>query len=337
MGKQQPGYLQLLQDVKSRIRAAQYDALQAVNKELIALYWDIGKMIAGRQQGDTWGKSVVELLANDLQQEFPGMRGFSVSGLWRMRNFYLAYHKDEKLAPLVREIGWTHNVLILEKCSDLLEREFYIRMTRRMGWSKNVLTHQIENKAYEKTIVNQTSFDKVLPVTLKHQAKLAVKDEYVFDFLELGEQHAEMELERALLAKINRFLIEMGGAFAFMGNQFRLAIEDHEYFIDILLYHRRLRCLVAVELKVGEFQPEYVGKMQFYLSALDDRVKEKGENPSIGIILCRDKNKTIVEYALRDTRKPIGVARYRIVSKVPRDLQKELPAPEVIKEMLDGV
>jgi predicted nuclease of restriction endonuclease-like (RecB) superfamily len=337
MGTIKPGYSNLLQDIKSRIRAAQYEALKAVNKELIALYWDIGRMIAGRQKGETWGKSVVQQLAADLQKEFPGRQGFSAQNLWRMRQFYQAYAQKQKLSPLVREIGWTHNVIILMNCKDDLEREFYIRMTRRMGWSKNVLVHQIENKSYEKTITNQTSFDKALPAPLKHQAKLAVKDEYTFDFLELGEEHAEMELERALMAKINRFLIEMGGAFAFIGNQYRLEIDGQEFFIDILLYHRRLKCLVALELKIGKFQPEFVGKMQFYLAALDDLVRQKGESPSIGIILCKDKDKTIVEYALKETRKPIGVARYKVVNKVPAEYKKELPAPEQIRSLLEEV
>jgi predicted nuclease of restriction endonuclease-like (RecB) superfamily len=337
MAIEQSEYLKLLNTIKSRIRAAQYEALKAVNKELIALYWDIGKMITDRQKGETWGKSIVKNLARDLQLEFPALSGFSTQNFWYMRQFYLLYHKNQNLQPLVGEISWTHNMVIMSKCKDPLEREFYLRMTRRMGWSKNVLIHQIENKTYEKTLVSQTSFEKTLPPAVKHQAKLAVKDEYIFDFLELGENHAEIELERALIFKINRFLVEMGGVFAFMGNQFRLEIEGREYFIDILLYHRRLRCLVAVELKVGEFMPEYVGKMQFYLAALDDRLKEKEENASIGIILCKNKNKTIVEYALRETRKPIGVARYRITDKVPAKLRKDLPAPEQIKALLKEV
>lgn len=199
------------------------------------------------------------------------------------------------------------------------------------------MIHQIENQTYEKTVTNQTNFAKTLPGPIQKQAKLAVKDEYTFDFLELGEDHAEMELERALMSKINRFLVEMGGALAFLGDQYRLEIDGQEFFIDILLYHRRLKCLVAVELKVGKFQPEFVGKMQFYLAALDDLVREKGENPSIGIILCKDKDKTIVEYALRETKKPIGVAKYKVVSRVPADLKGELPAPEMIKALLEDV
>lgn len=329
------GYASLLQDVKQRIRLAQYEALKVVNKKLISLYWDIGKMIVSRQKREIWGKSVVEKLAKDLQIEFPGMQGFSSQNLWRMRQFYLAYESNVKLSPLVREIGWSHNVIILMNCKDNLEREFYIRMTKRMGWSKNVLIHQIENKTYEKTLINQTNFNKALPEKIKSQAKLAVKDEYTFDFLELSEEHSEMELERALISKVNRFLVEMGGAFAFMGNQFRLEIEGDEFFIDILLYHRRLKCLVAIELKVGKFLPEYVGKMQFYLAALDNTVKEKDENPSIGIILCKDKKRTIVEYALKESKKPIAVAQYRITTHLPKNLQKELPAPEQIRKLLD--
>jgi len=272
-------YKGLLKEIKERIRSAQYQALRAVNKELISLYWDIGKMIIKRQQGETWGKSVIEELANDLQIEFPGIRGFSASNLWRMREFYRSYNKNKKLAPLVREIAWTHNIVIMELCKDNLEREFYIRMTRKMGWTKNVLLHQIENKTYEKTITNQTNFDATVSDAIRSQAKLAVKDEYLFDFLDLGEEHSERQLEQAVLAKIEGFLKELGGIFTFVGSQYRLEIGDKEYFIDLLLYHRHLKCLVAIELKVGEFLPEYIGKMQFYLAALDDLVRLKDENP----------------------------------------------------------
>ena len=330
-------YTHLLESIKTRIRRAQYDALKTVNKEMIVLYWDIGKMIVERQQKEGWGKAVVETLAVDLQKEFPGVQGYSKDNLWRMRKFFIQYQDNQKLAPMVQEIGWTHNIFIMERCGDDLEREFYIRMTRKYGWTKNVLLHQIDNKTYEKTLLNQTNFDKALPQNIKNQAKLAVKDEYTFDFLELSDEHSEIELERTLMNKINRFLIEMGGAFTFAGNQFRLEIEGNEFFIDILLYHRRLKCLVAVELKAGKFLPEYVGKMQFYLAALDSHVKEKNENPSIGIILCKDKNRTIVEYALRESKKPIGVAKYQIVTKLPSALKKELPAPEQIDKLMDDI
>lgn len=329
-------YLDFIAEIKNRICQAQYSAFKAVNREMIGLYRDIGRMIIERQSKYGWGKAVVETMARDLQKEFPGMQGYSKDNLWRMRKFYLQYKDSAKLAPLVQEIGWAHNVVIMEMCGDPLEREFYIKMTKKFGWTKNVLIHQIDNQSYEKTLLSQTNFDKAVPEKIKNQAKLAVKDEYTFDFLELGEEHAEMELERALIARVNRFLVEMGGAFAFMGNQFRLEINGNEFFIDILLYHRRLKCLVAVELKVGKFLPEYVGKMQFYLAALDERVREKGENPSIGIILCKDKDRTIVEYALKESRKPIAVAQYRITDKLPRELKKELPSPETIRKLLES-
>lgn len=328
-------YPGLLQEIKGRIRAAQYEALKAVNKELIALYWDIGRMIAERQKEASWGKAVVEQLARDLQTEFPGMSGFSRRNIFYMRELYLCYRDQEKVQPIVAQIGWSHNLVILQKCKDDLEREFYLKATRKFGWTKNVLIHQIENQTYEKTLLNQTSFDRTVPEKTRQQAKLAVKDEYTFDFLELAEEHSERELERALLSRIEHFLREMGGLFAFVGSQYRLEIGSHEYFIDLLLFHRRLRCLIAVELKVCEFQPEHVGKMQFYLAGLDDLARLEGENPSIGIILCKTKDRTIVEYALRESNKPIGVAQYRIVSSLPADLKDQLPAPEQIVKLLE--
>lgn len=329
-------YAAFLTAVKERVRTAQYAALKSVNTELVGLYWDIGRMIVERQSGGTWGKAVVQKLAEDLQSEFPGVSGFSASNLWRMKGLVDAYQDHEKLAPLVREIAWSHNLVILEQCSDSLEREFYLRMTRKFGWSKSVLIHQIENQSYEKSLLGQTNFDRALTPKLRAQAKLAVKDEYTFDFLELGDKHDERELERALIAKIEDFLRAMGGMFAFMGSQFRLEVEGDEYFIDLLLFHRRLRCLVAIELKIGTFKPEFVGKMQFYLTALDRQVRQRDENPSIGIILCKDKKRTVVEYALHDARKPIGVATYQIRKTLPKSLAGQLPSPEKIAALMEG-
>lgn len=329
-------YAAFLTDVKERVRTAQYAALKSVNTELVGLYWDIGRMIVERQSGGTWGKAVVQKLAEDLQSEFPGVSGFSASNLWRMKGLVDAYQDHEKLAPLVREIAWSHNLVILEQCNDSLEREFYLRMTRKFGWSKSVLIHQIENQSYEKSLLGQTNFDRALTPKLRAQAKLAVKDEYTFDFLELGDKHDERELERALIAKIEDFLRAMGGMFAFMGSQFRLEVEGDEYFIDLLLFHRRLRCLVAIELKIGTFKPEFVGKMQFYLTALDRQVRQRDENPSIGIILCKDKKRTVVEYALHDARKPIGVATYQIRKTLPKSLAGQLPSPEKIAALMEG-
>ncbi len=328
-------YPGLLREIKERIQKAQYEALKAVNKELIALYWDIGRMIADRQKEASWGKAVVEQLAADLQNEFPGTRGFSVQNLWYMRQLYMTYAEHAKLQPLVGEISWAKHLVIMGRCKDDLQREFYIRMTRKFGWTKNVLVHQIENQTYEKTLLNQTTFDKTVAADRSPHAKLAVKDEYTFDFLELAEEHSERELERGLIGRVEHFLREMGGLFTFVGSQYRLEIEGEEYFIDLLLFHRRLKCLVAVELKIGKFQPEYVGKMQFYLAVLDDVAREEGENPSIGMILCKTKNRTTVEYALRESNKPIGVSQYRMVSTLPADLKGQLPDPEQIGKLLE--
>lgn len=330
-------YAALVGDIKQRIRSAQYKALKAVNRELIGLYWDIGEIIVTRQQEESWGKSVVETLSQDIREEFPKITGFSARNMWRMREFYITYNSNEKLSPLVTEIGWSHNLVVLTKCKNDLEREFYIRMTRKYGWTRNVLTHQIENQSYEKTLLNQTNFHQNLPEHLKNQAALAVRDEYIFDFLELGEDHTERELEQALIGKIDTFLRQMGGMFAFLGSQYRLEIKGKEFFIDLLLYHRRLKCLVAIDLKVGEFKPEYVGKMQFYLAILNDKVRLEDENPSIGIILCKSKDKTFVEYALKESDRPIGVATYHMVSSLPSELEGELPDPEQIIQLLESI
>ena len=330
-------YAQLLAEVKERIRSAQYAALKAVNTELVGLYWDLGRMIVERQEQAGWGKSVVERLSQDLRKEFPGVAGFSVQNLWYMRQFHMEYREHEKLQPLVGEVAWAHNLVIMSKCKDPLEREFYLRMTRKFGWSKNVLIHQIENQSYEKSLLGQTNFDQTLTPSLRTQAKLAVQDEYTFDFLELAEEHSERELERALITRVEDFLRAMGGRFAFMGSQYRLEVDGREYFLDLLLFHRRLRSLVAIELKIGDFQPEFVGKMQFYLAALDRQVRQEDENPSIGIILCKEKSRTIVEYALHDANKPIGVATYEITRTLPKELKGQLPRPEEIAALLEGL
>ena len=327
-------YLVFFNEVKEKIYRSQLRAMKAVNKELIELYYELGKMIMAKQETLGWGKSVVENLSNDLQEEFPGIQGFSSQNMWRMRKFYKEYKDNEKLAPLVREIGWSHNVLIFEKLTDNLAREFYIKMTKRYGWTKNILLHQIEGGAYERFLLNQTNFDKSLDKKYKHQAKLAVKDYYSFDFLELAENYKERELELALINNIRGFLKEMGPDFSFIGNQYHLKVGSDDYYIDILLYHRKLKSLVAIELKTTDFKPEYAGKMQFYLAVLDDNVKHPDENPSVGIIICKTKQRTIVEYALKTATKPMGVADYSLSKTLPKELEKILPSPETIIESL---
>ncbi len=330
-------FTQFVTEIKTKIREAQLEALQAVNKRLIDLYWNLGKMIVERQEAHGWGKSVVERLSEELQLELNGISGYSAANLWRMRTFHLTYRENEFLAPLVREIGWSHNIIVFEKCKDELQREFYLRMTKKFGWTKNVLIHQVENQSYEKYLLNQTSFDQTLPGSLVNQAKLAVKDEYTFDFLGLSNEHSEYELEQAILKKIRAFLIEMGGNFAFIGNQYRLKVGEKDYSIDLLLFHRRLRCLVAIDLKIGEFEPEHKGKMEFYLSVLNDQVKLPDENDAIGIVICKNKDKTVVEYALKSTTHPIGVASYTLTTNLPAGYLGLLPSADDIRERLKGL
>lgn len=327
-------YQSFVKEIKERILDAQYRALKVVNKELICLNWDIGKSIVEKQDQLGWGKSVVENLSKDLQNEFPGIQGFSSKNLWRMRGFFLAYHGNKKLAQLVREIGWSHNVTIFEKCKGETQREFYIQMTKKFGWTKNVLIHQIESEVYERYLLNQTNFDTALEKKYRNQAILAVKDRYNFDFLDLGEEYDEKKLELGLIKNVRSFLLEMGGDLSFVGNQYKLDVAGKEFFIDLLLYHRRLRCLVAIELKTKGFTPEYAGKMQFYLSVLDDKIKQDDENQSIGIIICKSKRRTIVEYALRNSGSPMGVADYSLSKTLPASLKGLLPSSEVIIEHL---
>lgn len=337
MNKIEPNdYGRFLHDIKQSIRSHQLQAMRAVNKELVALYWEIGKAIHEKQADLGWGKSVVQTLAQDLQAEFPGRNGFSARNLWNMRELYCTYSPIEKLQPLVAEISWSKNLLVMSRCKDELEREFYLRATARYGWTKAVLQHQLDNKTYEKYVLGQTSFDETLPESIRSQAILAVKDHYNFDFLELAEEHSERQLEQALVLNLRNFLIEMGGSFAYIGNQHRLEVGGQEFFVDLLLFHRRLRCLVAIELKIGDFKPEHKGKMEFYLEALDAQERVEEENPPIGIIICWNKNKTVVEYALRTASRLIGVASYTTVPQLPENYRDQLPSPEAIAERLQA-
>lgn len=338
MGKIEPkAYSDLIGEIKGKITAAQHNALQSVNSELLNLYWEIGRLITERQKQFGWGKSVVEQLSKDLRNSFPNISGFSTQNLWYMRQFYSEYESAQNLQPLVGEISWSKHLVIMSKIKDDLSREFYIKMTKKFGWTKNILIHQIENKSYEKYLLNQTNFDQTLPEQYRHQAKLAIKDEYTFDFLELSEEHSEYQLEQALIKNIRSFLIEMGGDYAFLGNQFKIQVGNKDYSIDLLLFHRPLQCLVAIDLKVGEFEPEHKGKMEFYLTALNESVKLPDENDAIGIIICKSKDKTVVEYALKSASQPIGVSTYSITPYLPEGYEKFLPTKEAIKERLQSI
>lgn len=330
-----PEYLNFKNEITARIRSAQYEALKAVNKEMIALYWEVGKRITEQQTALGWGKSVVENLSRDIQKEFPGIKGFGVSNMWDMARFYAEYQSNEILQPLVGEISWSKHIVILTKCKETRQRQFYILATKKYGWTKDVLINKIEAKTYENYLLGQSNFDNTLPDKIKNQAILALKDEYTFDLVGLAEEHSEYELEQAIIKNIRAFLMEFGTDFSFIGNQYRLEVDGKEYFIDLLLYNRRLQAMIAIELKIGEFQPEYKGKMEFYLNILNDTVKLPHENPAIGIIICKSKSRMIVEYALKSSNMPIGVATYSLSSELPEAYKKLLPTSEEIAQKIE--
>jgi len=329
-------YIRFLNEIKSRIASARVQVSRSVNKELLKLYWDIGRIIITRQKKYGWGQSVVEKLAIDLTAEFNGAKGFSVQNLWRMRLLYLAYKDNPKLAQLVREIPWGQNIVIIQMVKDSSEREYYICATAQMGWSRNVLLNQIKAQAYhhQKNILKQHNFPKALPAHLAEQAEESLKSVYNLDFLDIAKPVLERELERRLVEKVKRFMLELGKGFSFIGNQYRLTLKDNEYFVDLLFYNRILKCLVAIELKTGKFEIEYAAKMDFYLDLLNEQTKLKDENSSIGIILCVKKDSVVVEYAMRRATNPMGVAEYRLTSHPPKVLKAILPYEGDIKAPL---
>jgi predicted nuclease of restriction endonuclease-like (RecB) superfamily len=304
------------------------------NKELVGLYWDIGKMISEKQKELGWGKSVIQTIADDLQREFSGQNGFSARNLRSMVLYYTAYKDDTIWQTVSAKLSFSHNMMILTKCKSKQERLFYLGAASKFGWSYRVLDHQIDNKTYEKYLLNQTNYDDLPAEKFSNQKVLAIKDHYTFDFLNLSEKHSERELEIALIRNIQYFLLELGGDFSFMGSQYKLILGGEDFFIDLLLFHRELQCLVAIELKAGAFKPEYKGKMEFYLNVLNDFHRKKHENEAIGIIICKNKNRLVVEYSLKQSGLPIGIASYSTSSDLPAYYQKALPTLKQIERGL---
>ena len=331
-------YIRFLNEIKSRIISARIKAARSVNKELIKLYWDIGRSIIERQERYKWGTAVVEKLANDLKDDLKNTFGFSVQNLWYMRQFYLEYKDDAILQQLVGELPWGHNILIFSQTKDKKERMYYLKASAEMGWSRNVLLNQIKAGAYQyqKKIPKQHNFPKALPGHLAEQADESLKSVYNLDFLDITKPVLERELERRLVEKVKRFMLELGKGFSFIGNQYRLTLKDNEYFVDLLFYNRILKCLVAIELKTGKFEIEYAAKMDLYLDLLNERVKLKDENPSIGIILCVKKDVVVVEYAMRRAVNPMGVAEYRLTAHPPKELKALLPSEYEMKTQLQN-
>lgn len=346
-GESSASYVAFLEDLKARIRIAQVKAALSVNRELIALYWHIGKSIVERQRAMGWGKSVIERLASDLKQEFPGFEGLSPRNIWRMRAFYLAWTEevsdlpqavaelDGRHLPLpVASIPWGHNIWLLERIKDPLTRFWYAQKAIEHGWSRAVLVHQIESHLHERQGKAVTNFDKTLPPPQSDMAQQTLKDPYLLDFLSVSEDVAERELQRGLVEHIRTFLLELGVGFSFVGSQYHLEVEGQDFYLDLLFYHLRLRCFVIIDLKMEPFKPEFAGKMNFYLSAADAQLRQSGDNPSIGIILCKTRKKLIAEYALRNTRTPIGVSQYILTRAIPAALKPGLPSIERLEKEL---
>ena len=329
------GYDSWLFEVKARIRNAQTRAALAVNAELVLLYWQIGREILERQNQRGWGGKVVEKLSSDLKREFPEMKGFSSRNLKYMRAFASAWPEIEFVQEVLAQITWYHNIALIEKISDAESREWYAHAAIQHGWSRTILVHQIETKLHLRQGKAVTNFERTLPSPQSELAQQILKDPYNFDFLSLGDDAHERDLEKALLENIRRFLLEMGEGFAFVGNQYRLEVGGDEFFIDLLLYHLRLRCFVVIDLKMRDFQPEFAGKMNFYLSAVDDLLRHENDASTIGLILCKTKNKFVAEYALRDINKPLGVAAQQWLENFPEPLQNALPTIEQLEAELE--
>lgn len=330
------GYAELLDDLKARIRSAQVKAALAVNRELILLYWGIGRDILRRQEDEGWGAKVIDRLAADLHAAFPDVQGFSPRNLKYMRAFAEAFPDEAIVQQLAAQLPWGHNLVLLDKVKDAPTRAWYGRKAVEHGWSRAVLTHQIELGLFERQGAALTNFDRTLPPPQSDLAREALKDPYCFGFLALAVHAQERDLERGLLGRIRDFLLELGVGFSFVGSQYHLEVGGQDYYLDLLFYHLRLRCFVVIDLKVEAFKPEFAGKMNFYLSAVDDRLRHPADGPSIGLILCKERNRVVVEYALRDTSKPMGVAAYTLRhDALPPELRDSLPAVEVLEAELE--
>ena len=360
----------LLTDINDRIRQAQTKATLSANTEMILMYWDIGRMIQQRQQMEGWGTGIIPRLSRDIRNELPEIKGFSERNIGYMIRFFREYKdlsilqqavaklpgasaKVETLSPIETKIGasaqhenlqqlvakipWGHNVLLMEKVKDLPTRFWYMHQTIEQGWSRDTLATMIKGKAHDRQGQTVSNFSAHLPESQSELAQQLLKDPYLFDFLTLEEPFHERELETGLIRHLEKFLLELGSGFAFVGRQYHLAVSDKDFYLDLLFYHLKLRCFIVVELKKGDFKPEYAGKMNFYCSVVDDQLKQEIDQPTIGLILCQTKDRILTEYALRDINKPIGISDYELTRALPENLQSSLPTVEEIEAELEGI
>ena len=326
-------YLSIIENIKREINAAQYRAALHVNADMLLLYYDIGCVI---NEHKTWGSKFIDNLAADIRLAFPKSKGYSVRNLKYMAKFAETYAEREFVQQVVAQIPWGHNIVILDKVNNLEERKWYIKKSAQNGWSRNVLVHQIESNLYQRQVLAEkvSNFENRLPSPQSELAAQTMKDPYVFDFITFKEDMLERDVEQALVRDVTRLLLELGTGFAFLGNQYHLNVGGDDFYIDLLFYNINLRCYVVIELKTGDFKPEYAGKLNFYLSAVDGILKKEQDNPSIGLLLCKSKNNVVAEYSLKDISKPIGVSEYKITSSLPDSLEKQLPSIEDIQKRI---
>lgn len=326
-------YLSIVENIKRDIRMAQYRATLDVNTELLCLYHEIGRII---NEHKVWGNKFIENLSRDIKLEFPNAKGYSVRNLKYMSKFALTYPDIEFVQTVSAQIPWSHNVAILDKVKSHEQRVWYIQKTSENGWSHDVLVHQIESDLYGRQVLANkvTNFENRLPSPQSELATQTMKDPYIFDFIPFKEDMQERDIEQALVKDVTKLLLELGTGFAFLGNQYHLNVGGEDFYLDLLFYNLNLRCYVVVELKTGDFKPEYAGKLNFYLSAVDAVLKKEQDNSTIGLLLCKNKNDIIAEYSLKDMSKPIGISEYRVTGVLPDEYEKQLPSVEDIQKRI---
>ena len=330
-------YNSFLVDIKTQIKLSQQKAFNAVNQEMISLYFNIGKMINTWQKELGWGAKVIDKLSLDILNEFPNMSGFSTRNLKLMVQFYKEYSNDEFVQPIVAQIPWTHNIILIQKIKDKNIRFWYMEQTLQNGWSKDILSLMIKSEVHNRTGNLVSNFSQILPPLESDLVQQSFKDPYRFDFLTITEPFRERELENNLIKHMEKFLIEFGSGFAFVGRQYKLEIGDDEFYIDLLFYHLKLRCFIVVELKKGKFKPEYSGQVNFYCSAIDGILAQKDDKPTIGLILCQEKNEIVAEYSLKNMTQPIGISEYQLTEVLPKEFESSLPTIEEIEQELKQI
>lgn len=328
-------YFEVLNDIKKTLMTTRNRIVENVNKDLVLMYYNIGLKLI---ENNKWGSSFIDMLAKDLKREFPTLKGMSARNLRYMQKFATEFDNDEFLQGVLAKLSWNHNQILLDRVKDKEIRKWYAKETLENGWSVSILTHQIASKLYERQALLEnktTNFDNTLPSPNNEQVKELLKDPYIFDFITTDKDSKELDIERELTANITKLLLELGNGFAFVGKQYHLEIEKEDYYIDLLFYNLKVRSYVVIELKTTEFKPEYAGKLNFYLSAVDKYIKDENDNPTFGILLCKDKKKVTAELALKDINKPIGVSEYKILSEIPEFLENTLPSIKDIEKRLE--